>query len=167
MRITKAVAQKVAQQLISERQTEIENLSNELNRKAYEIYLDTVPKQVLDIFKSNSSYFKNSKKFYVQGVGLNTTGIDFDVYTPYVSQYFTLCEKDANIFVKLINNIQAKQKELNEFKIQIEVALLNLRTYNNIEKQFPEAAKLLPIQQTTAIMVNIKDIRCKLDKANC
>lgn len=167
MRITKQIATDVAKQLIAEKQKEIDDLKKELNHKAYELYVVTIPEGLLKQFKKYPDFFYSNKSFYLSGIGLNHKNVSFDVYMPRKSQTMLVDDVNAKWFELAFNVIEQKQKELGDFKIQIEIALFNLRTYNNVEKQFPEAFKFLPPKQTSAVMINIKDIRCKLDKANC
>jgi hypothetical protein len=77
-------------------------------------------------------------------------------------------DNQSAVVLYFSNKIETMEKGIRELIINIEAALFNLRTYANVEKEFPEAFKILPVSKVnTGLMVNIKDIRCKLDVANC
>lgn len=167
-RITKAISEDVAKQLLSSKLEEIGVLKKELKAKGTEIKLRTIPKDVLKAYNSNKSYFRTTNSEYANGVGLDRWfSISFETL-PCNSQAIQLTDEEAEFLLILTDKISDKTKEYKNLKIQIETALFNLRTYNNVEKEFPEAFKLLPkLSVNTSLMIDVKKLRCKLDKSTC
>lgn len=168
-RITKQIATSVANQLVLSRNQDLKKEQLKLSEIVTSIYLSKIPDEVMEFFKLYPVFFKTKG-----GIKLNGNGFNYEFFpmTKNVpdnnDSYCGLfskedCDKIKNQWL-LIQKLQAENDKLH---FDIETALVNYRTYSNIEKEFPEAFKLLPARQITALVVNIKDIRCKLDKANC
>lgn len=169
MRITKQIATDVAKQLTAEKQLEITTLENKQKEYVTELYLTWLPKGVFECFNKSRSFFRTTSYVYVSGHGLNHSQFQLSKELPQgaISER-PMSEQQAKDLIDYDNKISDLKKALNELKKSIEIALFNLRTYGNVQKEFPEAFKLLPNSPVlTGLMVNIKDIRCKLDKANC
>jgi hypothetical protein len=171
MRITKTIATEVAQQLIAVKNEELKHLRLQQKTFIRDIYLTQLPKDVLICFGKNPKYFRTTSAIYINGPGLPQGYKTYSIGDPLPSingDRITVTELYSTDIEKNEDAINTKSKEINELFDNIEAALINLRTYNNVEKEFPEAFKLLPPASiNTGLMVNIKDIRCKLDKANC
>jgi hypothetical protein len=170
-RITKQIAEAVAKALLEQKSNELKELNILLTQQVRSFYIKSIPQGVLDLYAGSPKWFKEVSSIRLTGVGIS------DMYHYYsigdslpnpANIIFNLNDKQAEIVASLDSQISDKKKKINELKANIEVALYNLRTYKNVEKEFPEAFKLLPeIAYNTSLAINIKDIRCKLDKANC
>lgn len=168
-RITKAIASDVAKQLVSKHQEELKALRTERSKAITELYEKTIPESVLKCFKTNCSYINFQSSIRIIGSGFEKyNNYSLSKELPYNGSYLEVSEADGEMILSMDNIIDDKKRAMNELDKSIEVALFNLRTYNNVEKEFPEAFKLLPKQSiNTSLAINLKDIRCKLDKGNC
>lgn len=168
-RITKQIANAVANQLVLPKRQDVQNQENKLKGIATGIYLKSIPTEVMQQFEKYPSYFKKRISFELKEHGFNYERFSLEKNLPENSEnyYIQVTAGDSSILRIEKDKVQDMTDELNRLRLDIENAIFNLRTYNNVEKEFPEAFKLLPKQQTTALIVNLKDIRCKLDKANC
>lgn len=169
MRITKQIAEDVARQLCAEKQSEIKALKAQLKATVTSHYEAILPKDVLAFFKKYPSFVSTDSSVRIYGSGIDYRYFNFTQPMPSGDNCkLEIDDISANYLTGLLNTIQDQEKSYNQLLKEIQLALINLRTYNNVREQFPEAGKILPIQQTsTAVMVNVADIRCKLDKANC
>jgi hypothetical protein len=170
-RITKEIASAVAKELCSSKQSEISDLRKELQITMRKYYLSILPDNIVVQFGENSEYFKQVSSVKITGENISNMYKYYSIgdALPQSNSFerLNLTPKQSLNIVRIFDLIDDKEKAISDLKISIEVALYNLRTYGNVEKQFPEAFEKLPPITTTAVMINIKDIRCKLDKANC
>lgn len=171
-RITKAIAEAVAKQLVQSKQAEIKQIQDNEADFISGFYEASLSQLVKDGFKKHKGFFHTSSSIRLSGSGL-TQGYRYYALNknyPVCNScpVFPVSDEQANTIIEFETQIEEKTKSMRELFNNIEAALINLRTYNNIEKEFPEAFALLPKQAVnTALAINIKDIRCKLDKANC
>jgi hypothetical protein len=165
-RITKSIAEEVARQLVKERENEISQLKKNLSHYVTMLHIDRIPENVMKAFKSNGSYINSQQTMYITGAGFDRWfKVTMEKTLPYNGESLEVNDVDGNAIKDADNLIQDKIRAKEELRQNIEVALFNLRTYNNVEKEFPEAFKLLPKQSVnTALAINLKDIRSKLIK---
>jgi hypothetical protein len=122
----------------------------------------------MDTFKTHPKYFDKGNSFYFTGVGLNSQYVSIGKDLPKSSRYISVTEDQAIKINEFSDSVDKLTKAKSELYRDIENALFNLRTYNNVKEQFPEAFLLLPPSLiSTSVSLNISDIRCKLDKNNC
>jgi len=162
MNITKTIAAEVAEKLLSKQALEIKNLRNKLESTFDEIYLKTIPKEVVELFKKYPNYFKTRNNFHLSGNGFDWKSITAYKSLPYINYAFQPNEKDSIILHNSINKIDKKKSEYKKLHSEIEIALFGLRTYKRVEENFPEAFLLLPNKITTSLAVNISDLRNKI-----
>jgi hypothetical protein len=169
MRITKQIATTVAHQLVLPKRQELKAEETKLSEIISKVYLSKIPEEVMVLFATQKKFFKVVGFLKINGNGFNFQG--FPLIGSFPDNGDTYCKdfsvKECDLIKKQFDIVQKLKLEIEKLTFDIETALINYRTYNNIEKEFPEAFKLLPLRQTTALVINIKDIRCKLDKANC
>lgn len=161
-RITKQIAENVAIKLTEKQAKEIKDLQSELKDKFTEIYLKTIPKEVLDLFKKHPDFMETRSSMQLQGNGFNYQYIGLNASYPCKNHVFTPSPQDAKILLSQINDVYNKKSELSKLKLEIETLVFGLRTYAKVKSEFPEAAPFLPKATSTALMVNISDLRKKL-----
>ena len=168
-RITKDVATETAKLLLVKRKTEIEKLKKQCKERATEWYNQALPPEVAKCFLKHPKYFKQSGYGYFTGTGIGQRTIDIDMQpTTNITNYQVLNDADAVDLEATTNLINSLEKKYRSYLNDIAISIYHLRTYQNVEREFPEAFKLLPkpkISQVPAI--NIKSIRCMIDIANC
>lgn len=168
-RITKEIASAVAVQLVQPKSDELKQLENNLQETVRKMYLLSLPSGIMDAYEKYKDWFQQCTNITLSGAGLK---LGYKYYKigqalPKYLQRLELKESDAELIIKIENQIDAKTKEIAELKNAIENALYNYRTYKNVEDNFPEAFRLLPVRVSTVPMIPIKEIRCKLNKDNC
>lgn len=171
-RITKDIATDVAIQLTANKKAEIKKLEDELAGFITGIYEASLSDLIKQAFKKHKGFLHTTNSIRLTGAGLSVGykyyALSYELPKCNSCGQFPMNDEQSAKIVKLDDKIQDLIKEHRDLKQSIENALYNLRTYANVEREFPEAFKLLPVKSVnTALMVNIKDIRCKLDGANC
>lgn len=168
MRITKEKAELVAKKLTEKKVEKCKNLQNKLAEYVTEIAKSKVPKPVMDMYKEYPKYTKSKEySICIQGEGIDNYRLSSQGITekiPYTGEDVSVNKKQSDKIQKLHYKIEDAKKEIKQLQREIETAVYNLRTYNKCEKEFPEAFKHLPKEAiTTALSVNISDIRNKLN----
>lgn len=161
-RITKQIAEDVAVKLTKKQALEIEKLQKDMKQKFTEIYLKTIPKEIMDLFEKYPKYFEKRSSFQISGNGFQYQQLHTDKDYPSSQYSYSLKEKDASLMLGLMNTLDDKKNELYKLKKEVANLLFNLRTYAKVNSEFPEASPFLPKTVTTALMVNISDLREKL-----
>lgn len=168
-RITKQLAEQVAIKLTEDKKANIKLLKDKLKTIATEHYLKTIPKEVKDFYKKHPKYTKQTSYVNLVGAGLeyNHTDIDNSPHNGNSNQV-KVTNEEANIVVDVQRLIEDAQKEYRDLVSEIEIALLGLRTFKNVQEKFPEAYEFLPeISYNTSLAINLKDVRCKINPAVC
>lgn len=161
-RITKQIAENVSVKLTEKQALEIKELNTELANKFTEIYLKTIPKEVLDIHKKYPEFIETRSSLQCQGNGFNWQSLYLNANFPAKNHCFSPNENDAKLLLSLINEINDKKSELLKLKQEVYALVFNFRTYAKVSSEFPEAIPFLPTITSTALMVNISDLRKKL-----
>lgn len=163
-RITKAIAEDVAKQLVQDKENEIQQLKNNLSHYVTKLHIDRIPDAVMKAFKTNGSYVNNQASIYICGAGFDRWfQVTLEKSLPYNGDHLEVSSEQGDQIKAAKNLIDDKTEEKRKLRQSIEVALFNLRTYNNVEKEFPEAFKFLPkASVNTALAININDIRNQL-----
>lgn len=161
-RITKLIAENVAVKLTEKQALEIKELKTELSNKFTEIYLKTVPKEILDLHKKYPDFIETRSSFQMSGNGFQYQSLSLNSSFPAKNHCFSPNEVDAKMLLKLLNEIDKKKSELSKLKTEVEALVFGLRTYAKVNSEFPEATPFLPKTITSALMVNISDLRKKL-----
>jgi len=162
MNITKAIATEVAGKLLSKQVLEIQTLRKELEYKFDEIYLKTIPKEVVELFKKYPNYFYTRRNFQLSGNGFNWKSVSTSKDLPSINGSFIPNATDAVILLDAINIIDTKKSEYHKLTSEIENALFSLRTYKRVQENFPEAFVFLPNSISNKLVVNISDLRNKI-----
>lgn len=170
-RITKTLAGQVASKLAAPIWDKAEKLEKDLMELITPLYEATLPKEVLSTFKKYPKYFNTSGYVRVIGTGLeNYKTYDLSKNLPKKENYTSTISVDpetANQIIDLSNKIDSLKVEFRKHRNEIEIAVFGLRTYGKVQLEFPEAFVLLPPITSTALTVDLKSIRCKIDRKNC
>jgi len=161
-RITKEIAQEVATRMTEKKKMEIDVLDKKLKDCVHKYVLKQIPKSVLACFKNNKGYFNTRSSFQFVGNGFNFESYYVNSDLPYNKYQLSPDVETAKAILQIKHEKDKKNVERNSLRSEIEIALYNLKTYNAVEKEFPEAFKLLPKRITQALTINIKSIREKL-----
>lgn len=171
MRITKTIAEWVAKQLTQPKRLEQWAIRNKRSELVRAYYLNQLPDDILKLYNTYPNYFKKTTSTRIDAPGLSGNYNSYSLGTALPEKHgscLVISAKDAEPIIEFDNIDVSMGKEIETLQANIESALLSLRTYNKVQKEFPEAFKLLPPSSVnTGLAINIKDIRCKLDPVNC
>jgi ribosome-associated translation inhibitor RaiA len=165
-KISKSLAEQLAKKLAEKKLQCVTNAKNAYVEFVRESYLKQVPKPVFEFFQKHREFAKKTTSICLQGHGFQYETVSFQENVPSNNDsykaFITLDAKLASQITKLKNKWEKELEEYKKLLKEIESALLSLGGYAAIEKNFPEAAKLLPQRQTLALTVNLSDIRKKI-----
>lgn len=161
-RITKNLAAVIAEKLTAKKKIEIDKIRDELKTYLYNYFEKETPVEILKQFKKTPQYFKSENCIQLCGNGFNYDSFNFTKSLPLANTRINPSDALAKGVSTLYRKINEKDKEYRNLRIEIEIALTNLRTFNNARKEFPEAAILLPKEGTTEVAINIIDIQKQL-----
>lgn len=164
MRITKQIASEVAKQLLAEKRKENDKNWIELSKKVYESVLKTVPKEIIELHEKHPSFVRTSRSIKLIGNGFNHEYVNTSKEFPceHYSKNYVPTAKEGVEWIKLLNDYNDGKESIKKLNSEIELALYNLRTYKAVQENFPEAYELLPEKTSTALSINISDIRQKI-----
>jgi len=165
-RITKEIATQVARDLTTKKREELKVLDTKFRSELKRMYVEDTPIEIKELEVKLPQYFEKRNRIGFNG----TNGFGYEVYsiegtviaTTNGAYYTKISTENAKILSSLNNEIQDKKKELNSLVKDLEVLLYSLRTYAKVSEQFPEAIPFLPFRTTSALAINIQDLRKKL-----
>ncbi|MGD1319555.1 Nmad5 family putative nucleotide modification protein [Chryseobacterium sp. 2R14A] len=166
--ITKERAHITAKKLVDNLEVKIREKKQKLSEIVSEIYLKDVPTEIINLFKTNKKYFLTASTIRCEGNGLNK-GFDLTSAVPSKNGSWSVCilpnAIESKKILKISNEFEDLKEKRDALKKQIENTLLSLKTYNRIQKDFPEAYDLLPDKDATVntLAVPIEDIRTQLE----
>lgn len=167
MRITKEIAEQVARQMIEKKLEKNETKLQELKGLVALRVMETkVPKEVGQ-FRSDgfADWLKKSRGVTLMGNGFNHEYLDLKEFPSTTTNNYIPFEptpEDAKIWIKLHGDYQSERQKIQRLRGEISDTLYSLKTYNRVEKDFPEAFKFLPAKQETGLSICIDDLRKRL-----
>lgn len=167
-RITKQLAEFVTNKMTEAKKDLISQKQSQLDGFIIAEYYKTLPDKIVKIFRDKElKKFIDTKKSLQFGgtFGLGYNTMYFSEYFPYDGTQRAFCPtKEASEKIILLQReIDQLGEQYNELWDGIFYALLALKTYKNVEREFPEALEHLPeVEKSSAIMLNIGALREKL-----
>lgn len=167
MQISKSIAEMIAITLVAKKDKEASNLTDEYHKYVYDTYMEQTPDEIKKVFKKHPEWFHIRNNIVVDSSNHNWKEIA--TAKPVIGNTSTgrahlqataAIKKRIDDYVERINKIKQDAKAL---RLEIETALLQLRTTKRIAEAFPEATKYLP-KANLLPMVNIDPIREKLKR---
>lgn len=167
MQISQSLACLIANKLVENKQKEYDKLKKEYQDYVYDLYISQTPDEIKAIFKKHADWFMTTNIVRLHGHGFNYEYCEVQKpvikNSPNENAVLKLSEKIVVKINSFLKAIQKAKDERNDLKSDIKTALLQLRTYKQIEKTFPEAAPWLP-KQNMALVVDVEPIRRRLKK---
>lgn len=160
--ITKTMAAEVAKKLTEKKAEDLQKTAAKISELFEEMYKETLNPEVLNLFEKHPSYFKSRTDFQLKGEGLNYEYVSLSKGLPYSSNIFTPTKTQAAGLRKALDSKERKRKTLHDLKNEIEITLWSLRSYKKIGEFLPEAIPFLPEKITTALALNVSDLRQRL-----
>lgn len=166
-RVTKTVAREMAEKLAKPHYDRMKELSKRRSDGVRAVYTAGIPKAIIDASRHFPEWINSFSSVYVHGAGLNKSfQVDPMVIGRTTSQgsaSFKADNDQSDAIQKITLEYENAKRDYDDILLEIENALINLRTFKNIEKEFPEAVPHLPTSNTnTSLMVNIDGLRAKL-----
>lgn len=162
-RITQDLAFQIAVKMTEAKKKEIDLLNEQIKKLATDFAESKVPSEIKKCFKKLGAWMQKSNYIQFCGNGFNYDGFSLNHDVPNNGHNRHTPDDETAKKMKLLCNERYKKGEVRDQLIrEIKTALVTLRTYNNVEKNFNEAFKHLPKNQTTALVPNIDSIRKKL-----
>jgi hypothetical protein len=160
--ITKTFAAEVAKKLTEKKAKSLATAEANLKALLTEMYVRSLSPEVVKLFDKMPAYFKTRNDLQLSGNGFSYEWVGLSNSMPCISQYFTPDEDQAKILNTAIDERDAKKRELSGLKDELILTLLSLRSYKKIGEFLPEAIPFLPEKITTALAVNLSDLRDRL-----
>jgi hypothetical protein len=159
-RITKEISKQVALKLLEKKKESLIFFKKKLDDYFTLLVESKTPKDVLSVFENNRNYFKTQDNFYVKYNGSNYCFLDTNRLLPCDrNKCFEFTQKEIEKLLALKQRYDDASEEYSSSLLKIEIALINLKTYNNVFKELPEAYPFLPQKMSDKLAVNIQDIR--------
>lgn len=162
--LTKVEAIEVAKQMLSKHKERLVDAERLFKETFSEHYLATLPVGVLQLFHQGSNYLNKSCQLTINGDGWNFERVTLDRDVPRLNSN-TAISFDSQVSLKLrkmCDDVGDQRKQYVETKDAIIVALNTLRTYKKIGESLPEAIPFLPNKTTTALALNLDELRNKI-----
>lgn len=168
MRITRTIAEKAASKMTVKHYEEVKKIKEELNNKVTEIYLATIPSDVIKIYEDCRSFVKTTSAVYVNGFSLNHELVHLNKEVPSKGSYPTILiesNEDAKKVSKLISSYVEARDNADEKEREITEVLIALGSTKNVLEQFPEAIDYIEnAPKVRNLPVNLKELRKEFSK---
>lgn len=166
-RISKDLAGQIARKLTEKSRIATEKYLKEYQKLVTDLYEEQIPQAVKDCFKKYPDWFYTRLHVTFAGHGFSHESI-----TPTKN---LICNEGTSSTLILTAKIadqltSAKRKWLkakdnyDQLRLESEQALLTLKTFNNIRKELPEAAPMLPPPMSNALVVNFDSLKNRLKR---
>ncbi len=163
-RISQTLAATIAEKLTEKKRVQVADSLMEFRKYFTEVYESKIPKPVMELFKKHSEYIQTVSAVYLNEKGFSITKVSLLKALPATSQYsvtINLTDFEAKKGKALFHSWQKAKDNYEALKQECETALINLRTFANIEKSLPEAKQYLP-QLGLTVVVDTVQLRKKL-----
>jgi len=165
--ISKDLAGRIATKLTENSRIHSEKLKSDYEEMVTAVYEDLIPQEIKQAFKKYPEWIQTDSSVVLNSHGFNWERLSMKKQLPECDDFRNGITLTAKIADKLVNakrkweNGKKKYKELLE---ETKQALLALKTYNNIRKEMPLAASMLPPPMSNALVVNFDSLKKRLNK---
>lgn len=161
MRITKTIAEEVADKLVSKLTDRQKEIDKELGIILFDENMKRIPKEVAELYTKSPKYFHKTKSGYLTFLGRN-------IYV-YAEKEFIDTERSIAVTdPKIVSKLESLENERIELKKRIKslrqeftATIIKLGSTNKIIEHFPEAVPFLP-EESLVPAINLTDTRNKL-----
>lgn len=160
--ITKTQAAEIAVKMITEKEAKVTNAKQLLVTAFTRIYLESIPEGLTSIHEKFPDYFNTRRGFNLSGNGFNYQFVQTDRLVPARGTTFCPSKSQAKELKPLFDRVEKEEKDYKDLKKELEITLINLKTFKRISDNLPEAIPFLPTKMTTALVVNLESLREKL-----
>lgn len=168
MQISKQLADSISKEIATKLKVKVDKAEAEYLKLATSFYKKQVPAAVLRMQKQHPDYFQTGTSLCLNGHGFHHEVVKMsESLVKNSGNYYSILHLTPAIARELIvakNNWENLQEQYKQLRAETTTALLNLRTFKNIQEQLPEAVKYLPKSKTTAIIPNLGKLRVKIQE---
>jgi hypothetical protein len=163
--MSKELAQKIAEMMSVNKEREKSKLLEQYRKTVTDEYIKQTPTAALELLELHPDWVQTNTEIYFSGHGfgsyerVSAIGAVIRNSSPYAK--LKLTPEIAAKISTAKNKYEKAEKEWVGLKQEIETALLALKTFNQIQKNLPEAVPFLP-KENQSIMLNFDDLRNKL-----
>lgn len=167
-RISQDAAHSASVKIVAPIQKKIEEVNKEIKEFLTVVYLETVPPEVMKLWKKHSAWMYHFSTVYPKGVGIASSSSQSIESSPNNSGgYYKdlhLSKEQAAIYVKLIDKRDELKEKYKNTQKEIEVAILSLGTHKKVADQFPEVAGFFieGVKENTQLIVQLAPVREKV-----
>lgn len=133
---------------------------------ATQFYEEQTPKDVKDLFKKYPVWFYTRTQIQCNGHGFNWEYITTTrpiICNGVSNATLTLTSKISDKLTSAKRKWEKAKDKYSKLKDEAKQALLTLKTFNNIRKELPEAAPMLPPPMSNALVVNFTSLKSRLN----
>lgn len=164
-RITKDIAKRVSEAMVSEKRKEAKELDIKFKSEVRKIALEKIPIKVIIMFEGeHKDYIETSSHVILDGHGFSRRWVSIERIPSKGNNTVELTKEQGEKLWKAENKKKEAEQKVDELELEIYNALYySLKTYKNVEKHFPEAYNYLPqLSTSTALSVNLDWLRQKV-----
>lgn len=169
MRITMSLADQIAKALTAKNKEHVKKLDIEFKELVTDLYLAQVPAKVSALLKIHPEWFDYTNTIIYSGNGNSHT--QTNILKKVVKNgnqswcgTLNLNPESGPLVADSKYKAEKAEEDFKKLFLEIRTALVGLRTFAQVEKTFPEAVPFLPTSTSTALMVNLDQLRAKLIK---
>ena len=158
--INKSIANEVASKVLQSKWDLVQKNESDFMDMLESEYLKTIPQAVKDFNEIHTNYINKTSTISPRGNGWGYRDFHYDktMITNRNEYCFFPEPKVAEKLLKMINAWEKSKKDYNLLHQDLTIALCQMRTYKNVEENFPLAVQFLPQRQTKAVAINYTDI---------
>lgn len=163
--ISKSLAEQISIKLTEKSRQASDTLHFEYREMATVAYEETVPEEIRKCFKKYPDFFDSNCSLKINGNGFNWEYVSATRPVISNSGQRGVLEPNAKLAERLSRAKHKWEDAQEKYKLlrkETEVALLTLKTYNNIRKELPLAAPMLPPPLSNALVCNFDSLKKKL-----
>lgn len=163
MRITKQIAENVAERLTETKVKNLEAQKQKIKDLVTELIREKTPHEVVLLSKKHTSFFTITDRFRFDTEDFKWEYFESNERFPSTEKHYELTKEENKKLFTLVQKREKQKNEIKQLRKEIEQALINLKTFKRVETEFPEAFKFLPKNGSTALVVNVDSIRKQLN----
>ena len=163
--ISKDLAGKIAYKLTEKSRLAAERLHVDFREAVTALYEKKTPKEISDLLKKHGDWIRTSTTIRLNGNGFSyeyVTATRKIINMANSDNYLEMTNTEADKLVNAKRKWEAAVKKYNLLKSDAEQAILTLKTFNNIRKELPEAAAMLPPPLSNALVVDFSSLKKQL-----
>lgn len=165
-RISNELAGQIAFKLTEKSRIAMEKLHVDYKELVTSLYEKQTPEDVSECFKKHPDWIYTENKVKLDGHGYNYEWVTST--RPVISNSYGDCvmkmtDKNSKQITAAKQKWQKAKEKYEDLKSESKQAILVLKTFNNIRKELPMAAPMLPPPISNALVCNFTSLKSKLN----